>query len=95
MNYYVYILTNNRGNVMYVRVINDFERRLYELKHELIDGFTKKYPVYKLVYYESTPDVNAAIAREKQIKGWNRKRKNALVMSMNPEWQDLSEGWSD
>ena len=95
MDYYVYILTNNRGNVMYVGVTNDLERRLYEHKHELIDGFTKKYHVHKLVYYEATPDVNAAIAREKQIKGWNRKRKNALVMSINPEWKDLSESWND
>jgi len=95
MDYYVYILTNDRGNVMYIGMTNDLRRRLYEHRQELVDGFTKKYHVHKLVYYEQTSDVNAAIAREKQLKGWNRKRKNALVMSMNPEWNDLSDQWFD
>ena len=80
---------------MYIGMTNDLRRRLYEHRQELVDGFTKKYHVHKLVYYEQTPDVNAAIAREKQLKGWNRKRKNALIMSMNPEWNDLSEQWFD
>ena len=95
MDYYVYILTNDRGNVMYIGMTNDLRRRLHEHRQELVDGFTKKYHVHKLVYYEQTSDVNAAIAREKQLKGWNRKRKNALVMSMNPEWNDLSDQWFD
>lgn len=93
MDYYVYILTNERGNVMYVGMTNNLERRLYEHKNELIDGFTKKYHVHKLVYCEQTTDVNEAIAREKQLKGWTRKRKNALVMSQNPKWEDLSTNW--
>ncbi len=95
MDYFVYILTNKRGNVMYVGVTNNLERRLYEHKHELIDGFTKRYHVHKLVYYEQYSDINDAIAREKQLKGWTRKRKNALVMTANPSWNDLSEHWYD
>ena len=95
MDYYVYILTNDRGNVMYIGMTNDLRRRLHEHRQELVDGFTKKYHVHKLVYYEQTSDVNAAIAREKQLKGWNRKRNNALFMSMNPESNDLSDQWFD
>ena len=93
MDYYVYILTNKSGSVMYVGVTNDLVRRLYEHKNGLVDGFTKKYNVHKLVYYEITTDINAAIAREKQLKGWTRKRKNALVMTKNPHWDDLSAAW--
>ena len=93
-NYYVYILTNWNNNVMYIGVTNDLRRRLYEHKNKLIDGFTKKYHVHKLVYYEHTSDVRAAIAREKQLKGWLRAKKNALVKTMNPQWKDLSEEWN-
>ena len=93
MNYYVYILTNKSDRVMYIGVTNNLERRVYEHKQELIDGFTKRYHVHKLVYYEVTSDVRAAIEREKILKGWLRARKNALVESMNPEWRDLSEDW--
>ncbi len=92
-HYYVYILTNWKNNVMYIGVTNNLQRRLYEHKNELVDGFTKQYHVHKLVYYEETTDVKAAIAREKQLKGWRREKKNALVESMNPTWDDLSEGW--
>ncbi len=93
MNFYVYILTNWRGNVMYIGVTNNLERRLYEHKHELIDGFTKQYHVHKLVYYETTSDISAAIKREKQLKAWSRSKKNALVETMNPSWEDLSSTW--
>ena len=93
MPYYVYMLTNWNNKVLYAGVTNNLERRLYEHKYQLADGFTKKYRVFKLVYYESTVDVSSAIAKEKQIKGWTRKKKNALVESMNPEWNDLSNGW--
>ena len=93
MNYFVYILTNKNNRVMYIGVTNDLARRLYEHKQELVDGFTKRYHVHKLVYYEQTTDVRSAIAREKQLKGWLRIRKNELVETMNPEWRDLSEGW--
>ena len=93
MYYYVYILTNKSDRVMYIGVTNNLERRVYEHKQELVEGFTKRYHVHKLVYYETTPDVRSAIEREKQLKGWLRARKNALVESMNPEWRDLSENW--
>jgi len=90
MPYYVYILTNSHGNVMYVGVTNDLKRRVYEHRNHLVDGFTKRYHVDKLVYYEQTCDVMAAIQREKQIKGWTRARKNALVERVNPLWQELN-----
>ena len=90
MNYYVYILTNAHKTVLYTGVTNDLIRRVYEHKNHLDKGsFTARYNVDYLVYYESTSDVNAAIEREKQIKGWNRKKKNKLVESKNPEWKDL------
>ncbi len=93
MEYYVYILTNKNNRVMYIGVTNDLARRLYEHKQEMVEGFTKRYHVHKLVYYEQTMDVRSAIAREKQLKGWLRARKNELVETMNPEWRDLSEYW--
>ena len=91
--YYVYLLTNKGNSVLYAGVTNNLERRIYEHKNKLIDGFTKKYNLGKLVYYESTTEVQSAIAREKQIKGWTRKRKNDLIEGINPEWKDLSEEW--
>ena len=94
MAYYVYILTNWNDKVMYIGVTNDLERRLYEHKHQLLDGFTKHYNVHKLVYFEQASDVRAAIAREKQLKGWSRKKKNALISGMNPAWRDLSDDWN-
>ena len=93
MDYYVYILTNQHGNVMYVGVTNNLARRLYEHKTGAVDGFTKKYNIDKLVYYEAGSDIREAIAREKQIKGWTRAKKNALVETMNPNWNDLSADW--
>lgn len=89
--YYVYLLTNWNNKVLYTGVTNDLARRLYEHKNGLAEGFTKKYHVHKLVYFEATTDVRAAIAREKQIKGWTRKKKDALVQSGNPEWEDLAD----
>ena len=93
MQYYVYFLTNRTNSVLYVGVTNNLQRRLYEHKKELADGFTKRYHVHKLVYFETTTDVRAAIAREKQIKSWSRARKNALIETMNPKWEDLSLNW--
>ncbi len=87
--YYVYILTNWNNKVLYTGVTNNLERRLYEHKNGLVDGFTKKYNVHKLVYLDMTADINAAIAREKQIKGWRRSKKNALIEEMNPHWDNL------
>ena len=88
-DYYVYILTNTSNSVLYIGVTNDLQRRVFEHKNELVEGFTKKYHVHKLVYYEMTTDVNAAIAREKQLKGWKRIKKNHLVESVNPNWNEI------
>ena len=93
MQYYVYFLTNRTNTVLYVGVTNNLQRRLYEHKNELADCFTKRYHVHKLVYFETTTDVKAAIGREKQIKSWSRARKNSLVETMNPKWEDLSLNW--
>jgi len=92
-NFYVYILTNWNNEVMYIGMTNNLERRLYEHKNKLVDGFTRKYNVNKLVYYLYGNDVNAAIAREKEIKKWRREKKNNLVVTMNPTWKDLSLEW--
>ncbi len=91
--YCVYILTNWNNSVMYIGVTGDLRRRLYEHQNELADGFTKRYHIHKLVYYEQTSDVHAALAREKQLKKWTRAKKNALVETINPEWNDLSADW--
>ena len=93
MQYYVYFLTNWNNHVLYVGVTNNLERRLYEHKHELIDGFTKRYHIHKLVYFEATSDVRSAIAREKQFKRWTRAQKNELISTKNPDWHDLSDDW--
>jgi putative endonuclease len=92
-NYYIYVLTNKNHKVMYVGVTNDLMRRIQEHKQKKISGFTKKYNVDQLVYFEHTQDANAAVAREKQLKGWLRIKKNELVETMNPSWRDLSEEW--
>ena len=90
MNYYVYILTNRHKTVLYVGVTNDLVRRVYEHKIHLDKkSFTAQYNVENLVFYEATSNVESAIRREKQIKSWNRRRKDALVESMNPQWLDL------
>ena len=90
MQYYVYILANNQRNVIYTGVANDLVRRVYEHKNHLDKGsFTSRYHVENLVYYEISSDIESAIEREKQIKGWNRKHKNKLIESKNPNWIDL------
>ncbi|SHJ71544.1 putative endonuclease [Geosporobacter subterraneus DSM 17957] len=88
--YYVYMLANWSNKVIYTGMTNNLERRIYEHKHKLVKGFTEKYNINKLVYFESTTDVTAAILREKQIKGWTRSKKNELIKMMNPQWKDLS-----
>ena len=90
--YYIYILTNRSGT-LYVGVTNDLERRIYEHKNKLLPGFTSKYNVTRLAHFEETSDVESAIAREKQIKGWRREKKVALIESSNPQWRDLSLEW--
>ena len=87
--YYVYLLTNKNNTVLYTSVTNDLKRRVYEHKKKLIDGFTKKYNVNKLVYFEATNDIKSAIQREKQIKAGSRKKKVKLIDKLNPEWKDL------
>ena len=91
MNYYVYILANWNNRVLYVGVTNNLVRRLYEHKNKLVDGFTKRYNVHKLVYYEHTTYVYDALEREKEIKAWRREKKNRLIERFNPTWRDLSD----
>ena len=93
-DYFVYLITNKENSVLYTGVTNNLERRLLEHKNKTIEGFTEKYSICKLVYYENFSDINLAIAREKQIKGWRRNRKDALVEENNPGWKDLSEDWN-
>ncbi len=91
-HYYVYIMTN-RSQTLYTGVTNNLQRRMNEHKHHLVAGFTSKYQITHLVYFEETSNVYAAIAREKEIKGWLRAKKIALIESMNADWRDLSEEW--
>src|SRR4030095_4724361 len=86
---YVYIMTN-RSRTLYTGVTNNLERRIYEHKNKLIEGFTKKYNITQLVYWEKYGNIREAIAREKQIKGWLRSKKVALIDSINPKWDDLT-----
>ena len=90
--YYVYIMTSPTGT-LYTGMTNDLKKRVFQHKDKQIAGFTKKYNITRLVYYEETNDVNAAIAREKQIKGWRRGKKTELIKTINPKWQDLAEDW--
>lgn len=91
--YYVYILSNWDDSVLYIGVSGNLPRRLYEHRNGLVEGFTKKYNIHKLVYYEHTNDVYSAISREKQLKKWRREKKNQLIEEMNPQWRDLSLDW--
>jgi putative endonuclease len=90
--YYIYIMSNETNTVVYTGITNDLKRRVYEHKEKIVDGFTKKYNIDKLVYYEICQDVMGAISREKQLKGLNRLKKNELIAQFNPYWQDLYEG---
>lgn len=89
--YYVYFLTNWNNRVLYIGVTNDLKRRVYEHKNALIQGFTQKYNVNKLVYYEIYEEIEGAILREKQIKAGPRQKKNELVSRVNPGWEDLAD----
>ena len=91
--YFVYIMTNKRNGTLYTGMTNNIERRVYEHKHKLVKGFTSKYGLNILVYFEDFNDVTDAIIREKQIKGWVRKKKLVLIELLNPEWKDLSNDW--
>ena len=92
MNYYIYILSNCTGTTIYTGVTNNLSRRVYEHRNSADpNSFTTKHSVYKLVYYEYTGDVRVALEREKQIKSWSRAKKNKLINSKNPKWDDLYE----
>ena len=91
--YFVYILSNWDDSVLYIGVTGNLPRRLYEHRNGLADGFTKKYNVHKLIYFEQTNDAYSAISREKQLKKWRRSKKNELISKMNPGWNDLSKTW--
>lgn len=88
-SYFVYIAVNSYNNVMYVGVTSNLGRRMYEHREGLIKGFTHRYNIHKLVYFEQTTDISSAIAREKEIKKWRREKKNLLVESVNDNWKDL------
>lgn len=90
--YYVYIMTNNSGT-LYTGVTNDLKKRVYQHKNKLIQGFTQKYNITRLVFFQDAGNPYSAITREKQIKGWTRKKKIDLIESMNPDWLDLAEDW--
>jgi putative endonuclease len=90
--YYFYMMASYRG-ALYAGVTNDLTRRAHDDKQEVVDGFTKKYNVTKLVYHEATDSIEAAIEREKQVKGWLRRKKVALIESVNPYWEDLAKEW--
>jgi putative endonuclease len=94
-SYYIYLLTDWNNKVMYVGITNDLERRIYEHKNKVLNGFTEKYNIDKFVYFEHTPHVTAALEREKEIKKWRREKKNNLVQDQNPAWKDLSEEWGE
>jgi putative endonuclease len=89
---YVYIMTN-KSRTLYIGVTTDLERRVYEHKQKLVPGFTSKYNITKLVWFEEFPDIEQAIEGEKRLKGWLRSKKIALIESQNPNWEDLSQGW--
>ncbi|HVI57804.1 MAG TPA: GIY-YIG nuclease family protein [Luteimonas sp.] len=88
--FFVYIHVNSNCRVMYIGMTNDLIRRIEEHRNKAVPGFTAKYNVHRLVYFEETSDVFAALAREKQLKGWRRSRKDALVTARNPGWRDLA-----
>lgn len=92
--FFVYIMAS-KSRVLYTGMTSDLKRRVYQHKHKLVEGFTAKYNVTRLVYFEATTDVKSAIGREKQIKAWTRAKRVALIESDNPTWKDLSEGWFD
>ena len=87
--YYVYILASKRNGTLYIGSTSNLVKRIYEHKNDLVDGFTKKYGVRTLVYYETTSDVHGAITRERQLKKWKRMWKIELIKKQNPEWRDL------
>ncbi|MES2942879.1 MAG: GIY-YIG nuclease family protein [Pseudomonadota bacterium] len=92
MDYFVYLMASQRQGTLYVGITSKLVRRVYEHRNNLLDGFTSRHAVHDLVWFESTPSVEAAIHREKQIKNWKREWKIALIEEANPEWRDLYGG---
>ena len=90
---YIYIITNRYNSTLYIGVTSNLIKRIWEHKNKVVEGFTKKYNVDRLVYYELTEDVESALNREKQLKRWHRQWKINLIKEMNPEFKDLSENW--
>jgi putative endonuclease len=90
---YVYIMANWTGDVIYVGVTSDLQKRVYQHKHKLIKGFSSRYNLSKLVYFEQYDRIDTAILREKEIKAWRREKKNKLIVQLNSVWKDLAEGW--
>ena len=90
--YYIYLLSNT-SKMIYIGVTNDLERRVFEHKSKLRDGFTNKYNLTQLVYFEETDDIGRALEREQQLKRWRREKKVSLITSVNPKWEDLAEHW--
>jgi len=93
--YYIYFMSNNHGNVLYLGVTSDLAKRVYQHKTKTFKGFSQKYNVSKLVYFEQTNSVEAAILREKELKKWRREKKDNLIATLNPELKDLSEDWHE
>ena len=89
--FFIYIMTNQYNTTLYTGVTNDLKRRVMQHKQDLVEGFTKKYRLHKLIYYEMTDSINAAIVREKQIKGGSRQKKLDLIIGLNKEWKDLAD----
>ena len=92
-NYFVYILASKKNGTLYIGVTSNLKKRIYEHKNKMIEGFTKIYTIDRLVYFETTSDINSAISREKQLKKWNRKWKIELIEKTNSNWSDLAEDW--
>src|SRR4051812_17517807 len=93
--YFVYLMSNEWETALYTGVTNDIKRRVWQHKNGTFDGFTKRYSCNRLVHVETYQDINDAIAREKQIKGWSRAKKNVLIKENNPKWNDLSAEWDE
>lgn len=92
-NYFIYILASRKNGTLYIGITNNLQKRIYEHKNELLEGFTKKYGVKRLVYFEQTNDIQSAIQREKNLKKWKREWKINLIEMSNPEWKDLAVDW--
>ena len=92
MTYFVYLMASQKNGTLYVGVTNDLVRRVFEHKNDLVEGFTKRYGVHTLVWFESTSSIEAAIQREKQLKNWKRDWKVSLIEQFNPDWNELYDG---